>query len=191
MPPPTEGQPPGARRPRPQPSLQARALQALARREYTFSELRQKLSPYAPDAHAQAHLDALLANLQRKGLLSDERAAASLARQKASRYGNARIRQDLKAKGVDADTINATLAEQDDEWARAQAVWRARFGSHAPTGENAPQAMDEDAAAANPAQRRAAWQARRKQQAKQARFMLSRGFAPDLVRRLMDGEADA
>ncbi|RMX11707.1 regulatory protein RecX [Allofranklinella schreckenbergeri] len=185
MPPPTQGQPPGARRPRPQPSLQARALQALARREYTISELRQKLSPHAPDAHAQAHLDALLANLQRKGLLSDERAAASLARQKASRYGNARIRQDLRAKGVDADTINATLAEQDDEWARAQAVWRARFGAHA------PQAMDEEAAPTTPEQRRAAWQARQKQQAKQARFMLSRGFAPDLVCRLMDGEADA
>lgn len=149
------------------PSLQARALRALSRREYTQAELRRKLAPHA---ESEAQLEVVLQWAQDKGFLSDERAAASLVRQKAGRYGSARIRQDLQAKGVDRELIDATLAPlQEDEWARAQAVWQARFG------QLDLQGLD--------------WQEKQKQRAKQARFMTSRGFAPDIVRKLLaDGD---
>lgn len=149
---------------RPTPSLGARALRALARREYGTEELRRKLAPHAEHA---AELDALLQSLQAKGLLSDARAAASMARQKASRYGSARIRRDLLAKGLERELVHSTLADlQQDEWQRAQAIWQARFGAQDMRALDAPQ--------------------RQKLRAKQARFMLARGFPADMVRKLLD-----
>ncbi|RMX15074.1 recombination regulator RecX [Vandammella animalimorsus] len=146
------------------PSLGARALRALARREYGTEELRRKLAPHA--GHA-AELDALLQSLQAKGLLSDARAAASMARQKASRYGSARIQRDLLAKGLERELVHSTLADlQQDEWQRAQAIWQARFGAQDMSALDAPQRL--------------------KLRAKQARFMLARGFPADMVRKLLD-----
>ncbi|PAT37747.1 recombination regulator RecX [Vandammella animalimorsus] len=146
------------------PSLGARALRALARREYGTQELRRKLAPHAEHA---AELDALLQSLQAKGLLSDARAAASMARQKASRYGSARIQRDLLAKGLERELVQSTLADlQQDEWQRAQAIWQARFGAQDMSALDAPQ--------------------RQKLRAKQARFMLARGFPMDMVRKLLD-----
>lgn len=204
-------------------SFLALALQALARREYTRAELRQKLLARASadackaqqqrmadagegarasetrisevrtsetrtgeNAAAQdaaSRIDAVLDDLQVKGLLSDERAAASAVRQKAARYGNARIRRDLQNKGVDKATAEALLDEADDEWTRALALWRSRFGevSDASDADDAEPFADRHA-------RDAAWQARQKQRAKQARFMLGRGFSPAIVRRLLDGD---
>lgn len=162
---PAESSPAGGRASRrTTPSLGARALRALARREYGTQELRRKLAPHAEHA---AELDALLQSLQAKGLLSDARAAASIARQKAARYGSARIQRDLLAKGLDRELVQSTLADlQQDEWQRAQAIWQARFGAQDMRALDAPQ--------------------RQKLRAKQARFMLARGFPMDMVRKLLD-----
>ncbi|MDP2851999.1 MAG: recombination regulator RecX, partial [Gallionella sp.] len=65
---------------KPELSLRARALQYLARREYSRAELRGKLLPYAgadgdPDRSQPENLDALLDDLTARGWLSDARAA--------------------------------------------------------------------------------------------------------------------
>ncbi|ANN66419.1 recombination regulator RecX [Bordetella bronchialis] len=143
------------------PSLKARAVGYLSRREYARSELARKLAPHADDP---AVLDALLDDLEREGWLSTRRFAESLVHRRAERQGAARIVQELRQHGVDEsqigelrDTLRAT------EYDRAVAVWNKRYGER-PTD-------------------RAAY-------AKQARFLASRGFAHDVIRRVLgdDGE---
>lgn len=145
------------------PSLSSRALRALTRREYSRAELHRKLSPYAE--HAQ-QLEGVLDAMQAKGFLSDTRAAEAVARQKSARFGNARIQQELRAKGLDKELISNTLATlEDNEWERAQQVWSSKFGHLDLSG------LD--------------WPERHKAQSKQLRFMLGRGFKAELVRKLV------
>ena len=54
----------------PEPSLRGRALNYLARRDYTRSELQRKLAPYAED---QSELESLLEDLEKSGSLSEQR----------------------------------------------------------------------------------------------------------------------
>jgi len=145
-------------------SLRARALQYLARREYSRAELRGKLLPHAQadedfeqvsPVNPDALLDMLLDDLAARGWLSDVRAASQLVHAKRSRFGTQRITHELRQKGIAEDLISAALPElKDSELAAAREVWRKKFGA-------APQ--DE------------------KEKAKQVRFLQSRGFSLDVV----------
>ena len=66
----------------PEPSLKARALRLLARREYSRAELERKLAVHAsePGALAQA-----LDELSALGFINEERVAASLLHRRAPR----------------------------------------------------------------------------------------------------------
>ncbi len=141
---------------RPEPSLKARALRHLSRREHSRAELARKLSEHEPDAEL---IQQLLDQLQAQGWLSDDRFAEGLVRAKASRYGMRRLRADLQAKGISAES--ATKALQDhpgDELERARAWWARKFGQ-------APESPQD--------------------RARQMRHLLSRGFEPDVVRRVV------
>jgi regulatory protein len=145
-------------------SLRARALQYLARREYSRAELRAKLLPHAHadddteqalDPLGQANLDALLDDLTTRGWLSDVRAATQLVHAKRGRFGLQRITHELRQKGIAEELISAALPElKDGELEAAREVWKKKFGA-------APQ--DE------------------KEKAKQVRFLQSRGFAMDAI----------
>ncbi len=141
------------------PELKARALRHLARREHSRAELARKLAPYAesPEALGQL-LDALAAKKQ----LSDERYAEARAHQLARKYGAARIRQDLRAKGV-ADELIERLGG-DGELARARAIVARKYRSPATT----------------PMER-----------ARRMRFLQSRGFSHDTIRRVMSSVSSA
>ncbi|THJ35241.1 recombination regulator RecX [Lampropedia aestuarii] len=157
-----------AARTRQAPSLSQRALQALSRREYSRMELQRKLAAHAD---SEQQLQEVLDTMQAKGFLSDVRAAEAMTRQKSARFGNARIRQELMAKGIEKDLISDTLAAlEDSEWERAKQVWQSKFG-HLRGQE-------------------LAWPQRHKLQAKQLRFMLGRGFSSDLVRKLMQDSSN-
>ena len=95
--------------------LRARALRLLARREHTRKELENKLSPHAGSS---AELQSLISGLKQKNQLSEERFAEGRARQLARKYGAARIRQDLKAKGVSEELIDRVSSEGELERAR-------------------------------------------------------------------------
>jgi len=97
--------------------LITRALRYLARREHSRAELERKL---APRAESPAALAQLLDALEAKKQLSNERYAEARAHQLARKYGAARIRRDLKAKGIDADTVGRISAE--GEAVRAAAI---------------------------------------------------------------------
>ena len=136
--------------------LKARALGALARREHSRAELARKLAPYAESREA---LQGLLDELERKKQLSDERYAETRAHQLARKYGPARIVQDLRAKGVGEETVESLAAGvRADELERARAILARKYRAPADTPE---------------------------ERARRARFLQSRGFAPEVIRRLV------
>lgn len=130
----------------------------MARREYTRHELTLKLAPHAESAGEIAQV---LDDFASRGWLSEQRAAEQIVQARRSRYGMARIRRDLEAKGVPAEVVGTTLAGlKDGELDAAQAVWRRKFRSApADAGERA----------------------------KQARFLQGRGFSSEVITRLLRG----
>lgn len=122
-------------------SLRGRALQYLARREYSRAELYGKLSRYVitdadldPDSDSQSvdlavDLNALLDDLEARDWLSDERAAKQWVRAKGSRFGTQRIVYDLRQKGISEELIESALpALKEGEFAAAQLVWQKKYG---------------------------------------------------------------
>ena len=72
----------------PEPSLRARALSYLARREYSRDELHRKLTPYAEDAD---ELEALLNDLKARGWLSEQRFVEQTVHARRGKFGSLRI----------------------------------------------------------------------------------------------------
>lgn len=141
-------------------SLRARALRHLARREYTRHELTLKLAPHA---ESETEIAEVLDDFTQRGWLSEQRAAEQMVHARRSRYGIARIRRDMKAKGVDAEVVSNTVAAlKDGELDAARAVWRRKY-----------KAAPENAA----------------ERAKQARFLLGRGFNSEVITKLLRGLA--
>jgi regulatory protein len=138
-------------------ALRVAALRLLTRRDYCRAELKGKL---AAQAESEELLDAVLDTLQAERLLSDQRYASQRAVARGSRYGNARLKQELRQHGVGDDDIAAALPEAGDETERCQAVWARKF-------RNLPQSAEE--------------------RAKQMRFLQYRGFSGDAIRRVMRG----
>ena len=139
--------------------LRQRAIRLLARREHTHAELRKKLAGSVDGCTAE-EIETVLAELAGCGLLSDARAATSYLRGHGERFGAIKLKQTLRARGIDDDTIAAGMenAELPEELERARVAWRRKFRS-------APQDQRE-------------W-------ARQARFLQSRGFSVDIIRRLL------
>ena len=106
--------------------LKARALRLLARREHSRDELARKLSPFA---ESQQLLEALLGELEGRKLLSNHRFAEMRVHVLSRKYGAARIRQDLKAKGVDYPVST------EGELERAQAILARKYRAPATTRE--------------------------------------------------------
>jgi regulatory protein len=148
---------------RPPKSLKARAVAALARREYSRTELRGKLvaAGAAPD-----ETDAVLDELAAQGYLSDARYAQAAVSRRAGTHSRRAIAESLKAKGVATDVAGAALAATDvDDRDVMVALWRRRFGV-APANE--------------------------RDKARQVRFLQSRGFALSAILRLLrDPPGDA
>ena len=136
--------------------LRQQAIKLLARREHTRVELARKLSGLG----TQEEIAAVLADMEASELQSDKRTAENYLRSNASRLGASRLRHALKTRGVAPEMIEEQLAQADlpDEIERARATWSRKFST----------------LPVNP-----------KEWARQARFLQSRGFAGDIVRRLL------
>ncbi|MFM0046293.1 recombination regulator RecX [Paraburkholderia sediminicola] len=143
---------------RPARSLKGRALGYLSRREYSRSELARKLKPFVEETDS---LDTLLDSLEAENWLSDSRFAESLIHRRSSRLGASRIVGELKQHAVDQTLVEEASAQlRETELARAQAVWRKKFGR-----------LPETAA----------------ERAKQARFLASRGFSGATIGKILKG----
>ena len=140
------------------PSLKGRALRLLSQREHSRKELEQKLKPHE---ETPGELAEALDFLAAKDFINEKRVVESVVNRRASKLGAARVRQELVAKGLPADDIaEAVDAMRSTEQDRAMQVWRKRFGT-----------PPLDAS----------------ERAKQVRFLVSRGFAPEVVRRVVAG----
>ncbi|MBI5436373.1 MAG: recombination regulator RecX [Nitrosomonadales bacterium] len=156
-------------RKKPEPSLRARALQYLARREYSRAELRGKLLPHVQadedfEQVSPVNLDALLDDLTARGWLSDARAATQLVHAKRSRFGTQRITHELRQRGIAEELISAALpALKESELEAVREVWQKKFGT-----------LPQDA----------------REKARQMRFLQSRGFGFDVIFQVLRSESD-
>ena len=116
----------------------------------------------APHAESPQALEAVLDDLTQRKQLSDERYAETRAHWLSRKYGAAKIRHDLKEHGVADAVIERVSAEGDLEKARAILARKYR----APVST-------------------------REEKAKRARFLQSRGFSYDVIRRLLDADPEA
>jgi regulatory protein len=140
------------------PSLKGRALRLLSQREHSRKELEQKLKPHEEQPGELAEaLDFLAA----KDFINEKRVVESVVNRRSSKLGAARVRQELMAKGLPAEDIaDAVEVMRSTELERALVVWRKKFGS-----------PPSDAS----------------ERGKQVRFLVSRGFAAEVVRRIVSG----
>jgi regulatory protein len=141
-----------------QPSLKGRALRLLSLREHSRQELERKLKPFE---QTPGELAEALDFLQAKDFINEQRVVESVVNRRSRKLGASRVRQELQAKGLPVEAIaEAVQAMRSTELERAREVWRKKFGE-----------PPQDAAS----------------RAKQIRFLVSRGFAPEVVRRVVAG----
>ena len=142
-------------------SLKGRALRLLGGREHSRAELERKLQPHETEP---GELARALDELQAKGFINEQRVLESVVHRRASRLGASRVKQELQAKGLGAEAVAQAVEQlRGTELERAREVWRKKFGEPA----------------ADPAGR-----------AKQMRFLASRGFSGEAIRRVVAGGED-
>jgi regulatory protein len=136
-------------------SIEAAAVRFLAVREHSTRELRDKLNARFADT---VLVEQVLADLQQRNLLSDERFTEQYVAQRSRKgYGPLRIRAELAERGIDGGLIDSWLDPSPRAWAeQMREVACQRFG---------------DAVAGD-----------RKEQARRARFLQYRGFPESLIR---------
>jgi regulatory protein len=167
------------------PSLKARALRLLSQREHSRAELAKKLSTYLSlqakaerasnaqdreqekspaDAPALSHelqIAAVLDDFEKRGWLSDARFAEALVRRRSERYGVRKIKDELQRAGVSSDASAALLdGLKNTELSRAKELFERKFGEIA---------QDQ------------------KMRARQYRFLVSKGFNPEIVAKVIGG----
>lgn len=144
-------------KPTPDPAdLRERAVGLLARREHSRFELARKLAQAGFDA---GDIAVLLDELETRDWLSDRRFAESYVADHRARAGNIKLAYELRQRGVADALIESVLDDdRDGELERARAVWEKKF-----------RAAPADAA----------------DRARHIRFMQSRGFSLEVIRRVL------
>jgi regulatory protein len=152
---------PNSRKPEPG-DLRERALALLARREHTRVELARKLAAGGFDAE---DVWPLLDEFEARNWLSDRRFAESWIADHRAKAGSIRLAYELRQRGVPDAVIDDVLgAQRDSEIERARTVWQKKFA--APPASAA-------------------------EKARQIRFLMGRGFAADVITRMLRGAGDA
>jgi regulatory protein len=142
-------------------SLKGRALRLLSQREHSRLELERKLKAFE---ETPGELAEALDFLQAKDFINEQRVVESVVNRRSAKLGASRVRQELQAKGLPVEAIAQAVQEmRSTELERAREVWRKKFG-----------APPEDLAG----------------RMKQIRFLVSRGFASDVVSRVVKGAED-
>ena len=105
-------------------------------------------------------METLLDELIKQGFLSDERFVESRINARAGQHGSRRIARELLEKGI-SESLVATAVDnlKSNDLQTARALWTRKFG--APPNDV-------------------------KERARQMRFLQSRGFSFDVIRRVLD-----
>lgn len=134
------------------------AMDLLARREHSQRELCEKLQRrFEPEV-----VQSVIAVLISEGLQSDARFGEAYWRQRSGRgYGPLRIRQELRQRGLSDQLIAQSEAECDVNWYELLERTAQRKFGEAPATEL-------------------------KEKARRQRFLMYRGFSPDMIRDVLD-----
>ena len=133
----------------------------LARRDFPSGALREQLTA---KGFAASDSEAMVAELQREGVINDERYAQNYVAYHAGRgRGPLRIAAELRRHGLPATLIDAALSSGPDWAALARRVRATRFGRPP-----------------------ASWA----ETARQARFLQYRGFSSDHIRAATGADPD-
>jgi regulatory protein len=142
-------------------SLKGRALRLLSQREHSRSELERKLAAYE---QAPGELAQVLNDLQARDFINEGRVIDSVMHRRSGKLGATRIKQELASKGLSGEAVTEALAGlRETEYSRALEVWRKKF----------------DRPTTDPNDR-----------AKQMRFLLTRGFSSEVVRKIVQSAGD-
>lgn len=138
------------------PSLKTRALGYLVRREHSRLELERKLKPYAQTSE---ELSSVLDTLEHRGFLSAVRMVEQVIHMRKTKFGSLRIVHELREKGIAENLIAAALPNiKETEQDNAREVWRKKFS---------------------------VMPANAKELGRQMRFLLGRGFTPEVIRQVL------
>ena len=131
----------------------------LAKREYSYAELGQKLKAFAEETD---DIPAILDDFKLRGWLSDARFTEQIVHARKAKFGSAKVASELREKGV-ADNLIADAVKKlkETELENALAIWRRKYK-------------------ASPLNR--------EEWAKQARFLQSRGFGFDLIKKVLNSK---
>jgi regulatory protein len=139
----------------------------LGKREYSQHELAQKLKTFAEDTEetsAAEQISAILEDFKKRGWLSDVRFTEQIVHARSYKFGASKIANELREKGISQDLIETAVSQvKDNELENATEIWRKKF-KVAPTS-------------------RETW-------AKQARFLQSRGFGFDVIKKVLNSKHD-
>lgn len=101
----------------------------------------------------------MLNGLEQSGFLSSTRLVEQVVQARKSRFGSARIVHELREKGIDENLIGLALSHiSETEQERAREVWQKKFG---------------------------VVPASAKEFGRQTRFLMGRGFSPEVIRRVL------
>ena len=141
--------------------MRERAVRLLARREHSRAELLRKLEQAG---FLREEIAPLLDEFETRNWLSDRRFAESWIADHRARAGSVKLAYDLRQRGVSDVVIEAVLnGNRDSELERAREVWQKKFGIPA---------IDAS------------------EQARQIRFLQSRGFSGEIIRQTLSGMSD-
>lgn len=140
-----------------------KAMDYLARREHGRSELLEKVTRFGFDADVA---DDAVAQLVEDGLQSDVRFAEAFVRSRINQgKGPAKIRVDLREKGVNDGVTEDGIRDAEQDWhALAVEVRLKKFGAQRPADF--------------------------KEKARQMRFLQSRGFEQDQIQAAVSASDD-
>ena len=139
-------------------SLKGRALRLLSAREHSRAELERKLIRFE---EVPGTLAQALDELQAKHFIDEQRVLDSVVHRRAAKLGAARIQQEVQAKGLEPQAVADAVSHlRATELMRAREVWRKRFGEPAIDLQT---------------------------RARQMRFLASRGFGGEVIRRVVAG----
>ena len=152
----------GAEEKDPRAQLRCRAMDLLARREHSASELLTKLTERLPE-HSEL-IPEVLEALQRDQLQSDQRFAEAFLSSRLRRgQGPYRIRQELQQRGIETAMAEQVLADCGEDWFRlAVEVMGRKYG------ERPCDSFQE--------------------RARRSRFLQYRGFSGEQIQACFDGD---
>jgi regulatory protein len=145
-------------------SLRQRALEYLGKREYSYAELGQKLKTYLAEDEDFEVITAILEDFKTRGWLSDARFAEQIVHARSHKFGASKIANELREKGVSSDLIESAIEQvKENELDNAKQIWRKKFKA-------IPASRDE-------------W-------ARQGRFLQSRGFGFDVIKKVLNSKLE-